>query len=772
MQVTYNSILSIFVRCYPTLNKYTINSSLISIIDPSYERREDSDFANEQLTARRNIKNTLVEKAKLLPFERALSNTKVLQKHCKDVKSNDKIKYMLLKLAELDENFNVEDSPMYDNNYYYSNKYPIHLSFYELIVNFVLYACRYRKSKIKCPITEEQLLTLEIHGVSDAPYIFLENDKSYLKKYSKYYKQAVENLSQIKTILYKDESVNFYDIYICPDVSTEVNMIRDSSYLECNGKVLSTENYIKIFGKYTSIIAPGGFGKSMLLKHLFLSNTVLKKNMQASVVPIFIQVRSFNSSRFTLEEMLYFEISKYISIPREQFISDLKNGNFLLLFDGLDEIKIDDAEYFFDELNTLTERYPHNYFVTSSRPSEQAKCLNKFKLLKLHGFSTERAIQMISKLPAIKREHKEGFCSKLITGEFKKHSEIFSNPLLLTLMFIVYINKGRIPTKTYQFYQEAYGVLYREHDDVKGYKNRKYKTGMGKLKLAKVLAEFCFVSITTQHYSFSESEFLNIINKCSFANDIDPDDLLFDCTDNLSLLYLEGQVYHFVHRSFQEYFAAYHCNLFDDNTYSNLVEWFNTLKRPHSDKLITLYPTGMGVFNFVLEMNKDRMYKLILKPYLSSFIINSGNIEDDFLFFLEKTYKNIDYGYQVCNTPRDQLFRIIMEKFNLNYYAEIFGEYPEYDEYISDYLYNVDCCDGNDWWREDEVESYLEKNSNIPREKLLADLGIDLAKPDGYNYSIPVSDIINNKDFFKDFIESLMNENSQLWKNFIYTKNF
>lgn len=239
--------------------------------------------------------------------------------------------------------------------------------------------------------------------------------------------------------------------------------------------------------------------------------------------------------------MLYKEISKYCSVKKDQFLHDLKQGNFLLLFDGLDEIKSTDAEYFFDELNSLTEIYPHNYFVTSSRPSEQAKCLTKFKLLKLHGFSPERATKMIKKLPNIKEEIKEEFCYKLNNGEFKKNSQIASNPLLLTLMFMVFIIKGKLPTKTYKFYEDAFSVLFYEHDEVKGFKNRKYYTGMKRIQFSKVLSEFCFISMGEQHYSFSEFEFDSILSQTSYKDKVSTDDFLLDLTDNLNLLYLEGE---------------------------------------------------------------------------------------------------------------------------------------------------------------------------------------------------------------------------------------
>ena len=40
------------------------------------------------------------------------------------------------------------------------------------------------------------------------------------------------------------------------------------------------------------------------------------------------------------------------------------------------------------------------------------------------------------------------------------------------------------------------------------------------------------------------------------ANGLTSQDFLIDLTDNLCIMYKEGNKYHFIHRSFQEYFTA------------------------------------------------------------------------------------------------------------------------------------------------------------------------------------------------------------------------
>ena len=105
---------------------------------------------------------------------------------------------------------------------------------------------------------------------------------------------------------------------------------------------------------------------------------------------------------------------------------------------------------------------------------------------------------MINKLPNIDSDKKTAFCSLLDQGGFKKYNEIASNPLLLTLMFMVFMSKGKLPSKAYQFYEKAYEVLFYEHDSIKGYKDRIYQTKLKRLEFSKILSEFCFITTTIE----------------------------------------------------------------------------------------------------------------------------------------------------------------------------------------------------------------------------------------------------------------------------------
>ena len=778
MALNYNAILKVFIKYYPDLNKYDINGALLSIIDPSFGRLFDSDFAYEQEMAKRNVPSAIVKrisKDHTLTFDEALENAEEALSIFTNKKSNDKIRFIIGKIIEDDEELETTNRLIYNNQKFINLQ---GLPFTEYLISLVVYTVQYTKCHIKDPIEDEKLEQLNNLGINEAPHIFLETDNTYLKKYEIYYKKAVEDYKDVRTILYKQEPVYFYDIYISPDISTTVSFMRDKTYKELINNQTTTNAYLATFGKFTSITAPGGFGKSMFLLHLFLCDSIkgFPDTMKSNVVPILIKVRSFIKVEASLEQMLYQNISKYINIDFRNFIDDLKQGGFLMMFDGLDELKSSEAESFFDELNSLTDKYPNNSYITSSRPSEQAECLRKFKSLTLHGFRIDRAKRMISKLPGIEKSKKKAFCDILDRGEYKKNEQIASNPLLLTLMFMVYMNNGKLPAKTYQFYEKAYEVLYKEHDAIKGYKGRKFHTNLKKLELSMVLSEFCFLTTESQDYEFSETDIIKIIKKSSFASKVSPDDFIADLTDNLNLLYLENDTYHFVHRSFQEYFAANYCELMSDDEYSNLVKWFENLfinrkknkKNPKYSFSTFFSLCGDGVFRLLNEMNRDRFLTLIIKPYLSKFIKEENTI-DSYLHFLLKGYGNIEYGYEICMTPKENFLKLVVDQFTSDYYADISNyDCPEYHEYEKEGFWmtkpdnqyeppeKLDEFDLNrildDFETEAEREEWLEANN------------IDPNVPEFYDYSVPVKDIIDDKEKFEALLEIICDKRCELMK--------
>ena len=86
--------------------------------------------------------------------------------------------------------------------------------------------------------------------------------QAFLNGMSSYVDNYYEKFSKTKTFIFRDERINFYDVFYPVNLKLR------------NNQIISEIQDIKNFffeRKYVTIIGSAGSGKSMLTKHIFLS---------------------------------------------------------------------------------------------------------------------------------------------------------------------------------------------------------------------------------------------------------------------------------------------------------------------------------------------------------------------------------------------------------------------------------------------------------------------------------------------------------------------
>ena len=175
----------------------------------------------------------------------------------------------------------------------------------------------------------------------------------------------------------------------------------------------------------------------------------------------------------------------------------------------------------------------------------------------------EQAIALIKKLDFWDKTAKRDFMAALDRSLFYSHYEFASNPLLLTIMLMTYSSFGEVPAKMHVFYSKAYETMARLHDATKGSFKRPLYTNLTPEDFAKCFAQFCARTYTEEQLVFDARSFFAYMERVLKKAPVDVSgikawDFLKDLTDNLCIMYQEGNKYYFIHRSFQEYFAALH----------------------------------------------------------------------------------------------------------------------------------------------------------------------------------------------------------------------
>lgn len=530
--------------------------------------------------------------------------------------------------------------------------------------------------------------------------------------FKKYLKNAYEKYSKIKTLLNKTEPKFLYDFFECNDLQKGNETIDP---LDINN-ILQLSHFIIIDGN-------GGIGKSTMMKHLFI-NELTKKQF----IPILFELKDYNNFEGTLKECIYKSITTLgCEFKNEYFEYALKNGSFLFLLDGYDEISVTKVNNFVKELHELCDKYSDNYFIMSSRPSENFISFQRFTVLKSLPFSKEKAINLIRKLD-YDEVVKNKFIEQLDQELYDLHQSFASNPLLLTIMLLTYNDYAEIPDKLHVFYEQAFDTLYTKHDATKSGYKRELKSNLSKDTFIKIFSAFCFVSYIKEMLVFSKDDLDEIFNKIK-SNEIefDNENFLQDLLSAVCLMYNEGYEYRFTHRSFQEYFTArYILNLPDES------------QKKIYDKLIN-HKSFDNVLDMLFDMSRERFENNAVIPYLEK--IEEECNEDRIEFYFKKVFKdclvlkshkgeNLGYGMRIKNNFLSFLHRKYMSiytvqelnivnkitKLNNEFRKEIFrasGNDNDFSVKIEDMLENKIYKDGlyvSVYYREVKLLSDLLEN--------------------------------------------------------------
>lgn len=398
---------------------------------------------------------------------------------------------------------------------------------------------------------------------------------------------------KVKTILNNDEASNTLAIYVDQRFIVEKSGTIDQySMIE---KIRSSGS--------TVILGAGGGGKSMFMRYLWLS--YFEKS--DGLLPVFIELRNMNNlSHSSLEDFIYHSIIKSGSVIRQSaFSAAMKKGEVILFLDGFDEINHDRRELIQDMILELKHNNPKINIVLTSRPDERFMGWQDFTIARVAPLD-KRNSQLLIERADYNEESKKKFLSKF-EDLFSAYGDFLSNPLLSYMMLVTFSYNPDIPRRMFEFYSQAFEALYHRHDLTKAYK-RKFHCKLEKLDFIRLTAFFCLKTYYDETFEFSKNQALEIIEEVRNIEGINvgAEDFLKDLTESVCILKMEGLVYTYTHRSFQEYFAAY---CIARVAIRQIDQIFTKFARRYGD----------AVLSMVAEINEDLFReKYIMPNYLKN----------------------------------------------------------------------------------------------------------------------------------------------------------
>lgn len=487
-----------------------------------------------------------------------------------------------------------------------------------------------------------------------------ESAIQYGTAYTLYLENTKDKNGKVKTLIYRRMPKDLYSFYECIGV-------------DFNGETIDTssiENLLDISGRII-VTGSGGVGKTILLKHLFL-NTI----ETTGYIPVLVELRKFNAldaKEISLYNTVFQSLHENgFELEEKYFESSLKEGGYVILLDGFDEINREKIDRMTSEIKRFCDKYHENKFIISSRPTDWFIGWNDFSEMSTLPLTKEQALSLIKKLD-FDEPVKETFYAALKESLYDKYTSFASNPLLLTIMLLTFNNHASIPDKLNDFYEEAFSTLYNTHDATKDCYVRDIRTRLGCEDFKTVFSYICFKTYFAGEFEFSESklrEHIQAAKKKFSTLQFSVDDFQEDLILSVCMLVKDGLNYRFTHRSFQEYFAAwYTCKETDDNQKKLLTAWLSESDAAVKDEYLTM------LFNLQSEKVNKIVFCPGIKRIQSLYERLGFSIEllyEIFEGIIIKPYKSKDHTqrYRIALAIKDRyLCNILQMTCRLNKYS-------------------------------------------------------------------------------------------------------
>ncbi len=468
------------------------------------------------------------------------------------------------------------------------------------------------------------------------------------------------------TILGGDE-VELDDYYVCNHIGRSQSVFayldKGNTIDQATLKIL--RSFANVITNRIMLIAACGFGKTLMLQHLFLE--AARTSTDSGLLPIMVEVRHYSHLSDNLISCIVKSVTHFGENFSEEKAKDLlAKGQCQILLDGLDEMDPSEITAFQENLAEFVDCYPDNQIVLASRECEALKGIKRFVRLYIHPFDNEQSMCLIDKLLRDVEEPtaKEKILKYMNEGFIKKDGIFATNPMLLTFIVKNYQKLDEYAQSRYLFYQEAYEAMINEHDADKTAFDRIFYSVSCADEFTFVFREFCALSYLNADREFNKTSFEQYFNQlCSVRSVENPAKLkwrafLQDACSTACMMYEASSKIIYIDPAFQEYlFALY--------MYQAPVERVRELLRPFKDTSPMEYQTLNG-FYMLYEMGADKAEIGMFLPFLD--LIFRGSTED------EAFEKYLLLGYSEIGITVLDKEKTIQLKFDENQYVTYVNE--------------------------------------------------------------------------------------------------
>lgn len=326
---------------------------------------------------------------------------------------------------------------------------------------------------------------------------------------------------------------------------------------------IAVENHSKLM-----ILGKPGSGKTTFLKYIAIQcNSGI---FRRSNIPIFISLKDFAETE-DKSELIDYIILHFKKCGLEQSQSKvellLRKGKALILLDGLDEVRKEDNDRVVREIRQFTDRFHKNYYVMTCRIAAREYTFEKFTEVEVADFDDKQIRTFTHNWFKPKNQHKKEkiFIRKLTQNPPIK--ELATNPLLLTLLCLVFEETADFPSNRAELYQEGLNVLLKKWDAQRNIERYQAYKNLSIHRKEDLLSQLALTTFERKEYFFKQKDAERYIHEYIFnLPDASNDEQKLQLDSEAILRSIEAQhglliersrhIYSFSHLTFHEYFTA------------------------------------------------------------------------------------------------------------------------------------------------------------------------------------------------------------------------
>jgi NACHT domain len=267
--------------------------------------------------------------------------------------------------------------------------------------------------------------------------------------------------------------------------------------------------------QYLMILGGPGTGKTTFLRKVGLEAI---KNSHGEYshasIPVFLELRSFQwkaSENIDLEAKIAAEFEHCGLLEATELTQKLLDrGKLLILFDGLDEVPPEFMKQMTTAIKNLVDRYDKNRFIASCRIAayKHFQSLSRFTDVAIADFDEQQIKCFIDNWF---RSHDrsawgEKCWSELTCDGHKPTMELAKTPLLLTLICILFLSQGELPTKRATLYDRAVSTLLSEWDASKEIVRQQRYKDLDRKGKEELLSEIAYTNFINNNLFFQQGE--------------------------------------------------------------------------------------------------------------------------------------------------------------------------------------------------------------------------------------------------------------------------